>query len=155
VCNFTYTNNFCSRKLKRNYMWEYAKNWGCVPLLLTASSGDECWLGGRATSTDILRNSRHINHRRNLKSDMACWKRPMNCNIFITDKGTRVKMRTINLEYMKMKTSKDIPVKVRGGRKGCEASRISHFLDNRLTDSSEVINFKLRRRFTPRKFPST
>jgi hypothetical protein len=33
---------------------------------------------------------------------------------------------------------KAIPVTGRGGPYGCETSRLSHFLDNRLTDGGEV-----------------
>jgi hypothetical protein len=35
-------------------------------------------------------------------------------------------------------SSKDIPVASRGGPQDCETSRFPHFLDNRLTDDSEV-----------------
>jgi hypothetical protein len=46
--------------------------------------------------------------------------------------------------------SKGIPVTGREGRKGCETSRLPHFLDNRFTDSGEV--FSLTR---PTKFYAT
>jgi hypothetical protein len=36
------------------------------------------------------------------------------------------------------KKGKAIPVTGRGGPQGCETSRLPHFLDNRLTDGSEV-----------------
>jgi hypothetical protein len=37
-----------------------------------------------------------------------------------------------------LKRGKAIPVTGRGGPKGCEMSRIRHFLDNWLTDGGEV-----------------
>jgi hypothetical protein len=42
-----------------------------------------------------------------------------------------------------------------GGPQGCVASRLPHFLDNRLTDDGEVVSLKRRPPFTPRRIPST
>jgi hypothetical protein len=42
------------------------------------------------------------------------------------------------------KKGKAIPVTRRGGPYGCETSRLPHFLDNRLTESGEVVSFKCR-----------
>jgi hypothetical protein len=49
------------------------------------------------------------------------------------------------------KESRAIPVTSRGGIKGCETSKTPNFLDNRLTDSGEVVNLMLRPRFTPQE----
>jgi hypothetical protein len=40
----------------------------------------------------------------------------------------------------------------RGGLRGCETSRLPHFLDNRLTDGGEVFSLTRRPSSTPRKF---
>jgi hypothetical protein len=45
-----------------------------------------------------------------------------------------------------------IPVTGCGGPQGCETSRLTHFLDNRLTDGDEVVSLMMRPSFTPRKF---
>jgi hypothetical protein len=50
---------------------------------------------------------------------------------------------------------KAIPETGRGGPWGCETPTLPHFLDNRLTDSGEVISLKRRPPFTPRKIPDT
>jgi hypothetical protein len=50
---------------------------------------------------------------------------------------------------------KTIRVTGRGGPYGCETSRLSHFLDNRLTVGGEVVNLTRRPVFTPRKIPGT
>jgi hypothetical protein len=47
-------------------------------------------------------------------------------------------------ESSKGKKGKAIPVTGRGGPKGCEASRIPHFLDNRVTDGGEVVSLTHR-----------
>jgi hypothetical protein len=46
---------------------------------------------------------------------------------------------------------KDIPVTGREGPKGCETSRLPHFLDSRLTDSDEVVSPTRRPPFTPQE----
>jgi hypothetical protein len=43
----------------------------------------------------------------------------------------------------------------RGGSQDCETSRLSHFLDSRLTGVDEVISLTWRPSFTPRKIPGT
>jgi hypothetical protein len=49
---------------------------------------------------------------------------------------------------------KGIPVTGREGPKGCEKSRLPHYLNNRLADGG-VVNLKRRPLFTPRKIPGT
>jgi hypothetical protein len=44
----------------------------------------------------------------------------------------------------KKKKCKAIPVTGREGPRGCETSRLSHFLDNRLTDGDEVLSLTRR-----------
>jgi hypothetical protein len=39
-----------------------------------------------------------------------------------------------------LKESKVIPVTGHGGPQGCEMLRLPHFIDNRLTDGSEVVS---------------
>jgi hypothetical protein len=53
---------------------------------------------------------------------------------------------------MAVKLSKSISVIDRGKPYGCETSRLSYFLENRLTDSGKVITALP---FTPRKIPGT
>jgi hypothetical protein len=43
---------------------------------------------------------------------------------------------------------------VHGGILSCGTSRLSHFLDSRLTDGREVVSLKRRSLFTPRKILS-
>jgi hypothetical protein len=50
---------------------------------------------------------------------------------------------------------KAITVTGRGGPQGCETSRLPHFLDNWLTDGSEVVSLARRPPFTSMKFPGT
>jgi hypothetical protein len=47
------------------------------------------------------------------------------------------------------------PVTGHGGKQGCETSRFLHFLDNQLTDGSEVVSLAHQLPFTPRKIPGT
>jgi hypothetical protein len=56
---------------------------------------------------------------------------------------------------VKKDKSEAIPVRGREGPQGCETSRLSHFLDNRLTDGGEVVNLTRRPPFTPKKIPGT
>jgi hypothetical protein len=53
------------------------------------------------------------------------------------------------------KKGKAIPVTGRGGPQDCETSRVLHILDNRLTNSGEVVSFSAGRSFLPRKIPGT
>jgi hypothetical protein len=53
------------------------------------------------------------------------------------------------------KEDKAISVTGRGDTQGCETSRLPHFLDNRLTDSSAVVSLMHRLPFTSRKVPGT
>jgi hypothetical protein len=48
---------------------------------------------------------------------------------------------------------KAIPVTGREDPWGCETSRLSHFLDDRLTDGDEFVSLTRRPLFTPKKFP--
>jgi hypothetical protein len=57
--------------------------------------------------------------------------------------------------WSKRKKGKAIPVTGRGGPWGRDTSRLSHFLDNRLTDGGEVFSLTRRPPFTPRKVPAT
>jgi hypothetical protein len=41
------------------------------------------------------------------------------------------------------------------GPNGCELLRLPHFLDNRLTDGSEVVSLAFQQPFTPRNIPGT
>jgi hypothetical protein len=50
---------------------------------------------------------------------------------------------------------KAFPVIGRGGRKGCETSRLPHFLDSRHKDGGEVVSRTHRLPFNPRKIPGT
>jgi hypothetical protein len=50
---------------------------------------------------------------------------------------------------------KAIPVTGREDPKGCETSRLPHFIDNRLTDGGEVVSHTRRPLFTPTKIPGT
>jgi hypothetical protein len=55
----------------------------------------------------------------------------------------------------KEKECKFIPVAGHGGQYGSDTSRLPHFLENRLTDGSEVVSLKPRSPFTSRKIPRT
>jgi hypothetical protein len=46
-----------------------------------------------------------------------------------------------------------MPVTDRGGKLGCETSRLPHFLDNRLRDGGEIISLTRRPPFTPQEDP--
>jgi hypothetical protein len=54
-------------------------------------------------------------------------------------------------EFVKKK-KKGIPVIGRGGPQGCVTLRLPHFLDNRLTDSGEVVSLMRRPPFAPGRF---
>jgi hypothetical protein len=56
---------------------------------------------------------------------------------------------------MLVANGKAIPVTSRGSPQGCETSRLSHFIDIRLTDGGEVVSLTRRPPFTPRKIPGT
>jgi hypothetical protein len=53
------------------------------------------------------------------------------------------------------KEGKAIPVRSPGGPQGCKTSRLPHFLENRLTDSNEVVSLTRRPLFIPRNIPDT
>jgi hypothetical protein len=57
-------------------------------------------------------------------------------------------------ENLKSYKSKGIPVTGRGGPKGCEMSRLLHFLDNQLTNGGEVIS-GVGRYLPPRQISGT
>jgi hypothetical protein len=50
---------------------------------------------------------------------------------------------------------KAIPLTGHEGPQGCETSRLSHVLDNRLTDGGKVVSLTRQPPFTPRKIPGT
>jgi hypothetical protein len=50
---------------------------------------------------------------------------------------------------------KAIPETGREGPYGCEMSRLTHFLENWLTDGGEFVSLTRRPSFTPRKIPDT
>jgi hypothetical protein len=50
---------------------------------------------------------------------------------------------------------KAIPVTGRGGPKGCETSRLPHFIDDQLTGGGEVVIPTRQPPFNPRKIPGT
>jgi hypothetical protein len=64
----------------------------------------------------------------------------------IWKEGVRVKVKV---------GGKALPVTSHAGPYGCKPSRLSHFLDNWLTDGSEVVNLTRRPPFTSMKIPST
>jgi hypothetical protein len=49
------------------------------------------------------------------------------------------------------KKGKTIPVIGRGDLYVCETSRLTHLLDNRLTDGGEIVSLMLRPLFTPQE----
>jgi hypothetical protein len=55
----------------------------------------------------------------------------------------------------KSKKCKAIPVTGCGGPYDCETSRLTHFVDNRLTDGGEIVSLTRRPPFTPTKIPGT
>jgi hypothetical protein len=64
---------------------------------------------------------------------------------------------SVEFDYKKEagKKSKAIAVTGRGGPYGCETSRLPQYLENRLTDSGEVVIITRRPSFNPRKIPDT
>jgi hypothetical protein len=52
---------------------------------------------------------------------------------------------------LKHKKGKAIPVTDRGRPQGCETSRFTHFLDNRVTDGGGVVSLMRRPSFTPQE----
>jgi hypothetical protein len=70
----------------------------------------------------------------------------------IAHKVHQIKIIRLFMSYkILLKNSKAVPVKGRRGPFSCEMSRLTHFLDNRLTDSGDV---RLSRRppFTPHQY---
>jgi hypothetical protein len=57
--------------------------------------------------------------------------------------------------FSERKIKANIPVTGRGSPKGCEMSRLPHFLDNWPTDGGEVVSLRRRPAFAPRKIPGT
>jgi hypothetical protein len=57
--------------------------------------------------------------------------------------------------YIYIERSKAVPVTGRGDLYGFKTSRLPHFLDNRLTDSGEVISLTRRSPFIQGKIPGT
>jgi hypothetical protein len=58
-------------------------------------------------------------------------------------------------KFHHFKKGKAIPVTRREDPYGCETSRLPHFLDNLITNGSEVVSFTRRPPFTPRKIAVT
>jgi hypothetical protein len=58
-------------------------------------------------------------------------------------------------QEMRFKKGKTILVTGRGCQQGSEMSMLPHFVDNWLTDGSEVVSVTCRPPFTPRKIPGT
>jgi hypothetical protein len=52
--------------------------------------------------------------------------------------------------YVKVK-GEAIPITGRGGPEGCETSKLSHFLDSRLTGGGEIVSLTRGPPFTPQK----
>jgi hypothetical protein len=80
------------------------------------------------------------------------WLRHFSSGASILPSGNEKKMNKYT-ECVKEK-GKPIPVACRWGPWGCETSRFPYFLDNRLTDGSEV-SLTRRPLFTRRKIPGT
>jgi hypothetical protein len=57
----------------------------------------------------------------------------------------------LNNTAKKSKKGKALPVTGRGGPLDCEASKLPHFLDNRLTDDGEVVSLTCRPHFSPQE----
>jgi hypothetical protein len=67
-------------------------------------------------------------------------------------KASIVTRRFTNPSQVKVKIKiKSIPTTGRGGPRGCETSRLPHFLDNRLRDGGEVVSPTRRPLFTPQE----
>jgi hypothetical protein len=69
---------------------------------------------------------------------------------YILENNILLSNRLFN-KITKRKESKAISVTGRGGLWGCEMLRISHCLDNRLTDGVKVVSPTHRPHFTPQK----
>jgi hypothetical protein len=68
---------------------------------------------------------------------------------------TRHKGRSLlKVVYTSDDKEKPIPVTGRGGLKGCETSRLAHFLDSRRMDAVRPALRAGRRPFTPKKIPA-
>jgi hypothetical protein len=61
----------------------------------------------------------------------------------------------VYMDDFNIKKEKGIPVTGHRSTQDCETSRISHFLDNRFTDSSEAVHLMCWLLFTPRKISGT
>jgi hypothetical protein len=59
-----------------------------------------------------------------------------------------IHLHSYNIHVLEIKKSKAILVKGRGGPKGCETSRLLHFVENLLTDGIEVVSLTRRLRLT-------
>jgi hypothetical protein len=72
-------------------------------------------------------------------------RRTIRRSVFLDTDNVIIKPIIINainkcLSVIMQVKGKAIPVTGRGGPQGCETSRLSHFLDNRLTDGDKVIS---------------
>jgi hypothetical protein len=59
--------------------------------------------------------------------------------------------KEIIIQIIIIRYGKPIPVIGREGPQSCETSRLSHFLDNRLTDGGKAVSLMCRPPFTPQE----
>jgi hypothetical protein len=67
---------------------------------------------------------------------------PRACSIFHSEDYPILKLKV---------KGNTIPVTGYGGPQGCKTSRLPHFLDNRFTDSGEIVSLTLWPPFTPQE----
>jgi hypothetical protein len=77
----------------------------------------------------------------------------LNQLVIFMDIATFINISSSHL--MQLKKDKAIPVTGCEGQEGCEMTRLPHFLDNWLTNGSEVVSLTRWPPFTPRKIPGT
>jgi hypothetical protein len=73
------------------------------------------------------------------------------CSVVLLTEISLKEGKALESEDGKKGKGKAISVTGRGGPWGFETSRLPHFLDNRLTDSSEVVSLTHRPSLTPRE----
>jgi hypothetical protein len=77
-----------------------------------------------------------------LRNSCSCYMFNLFFDIFMVSGGVK-------------KKGKAITVTGRGGSLGCKTSRLSYFLDNKLTVGGEIVRYTRRPSFTLRKIPGT